>query len=85
MERPLVTVLLDKDGAFLIEADATGIEDGGRENGVRNSWQAMLVKLGRLDLACVDIARGVDKLLDRDISVVEIRSEAKTRDETRQA
>ena len=68
-EDPIVSVLLDPDGALLVETDATRVQDGGGENGVRDSWESVLVILGGLRETSVDAARRVQELLDGDVAV----------------
>ena len=75
LEHPLVLGPLDGHGALLVETDATGVEDGGGEDRVRDGREPVLVVLAGLGEACVHAARCVDELLDRDVAVAALAVE----------
>ena len=69
MKNPLFTVLANSYRPFLIQTDPSGVEYGGGQNGVRDGWQALGIKIAWLGFSGVDTARGVNEFLNRNVSV----------------
>jgi hypothetical protein len=69
MKNPLSTVLANPYRSFLVQTNPSGVEYRSGQNGVRDGWQALGIKIAWLGYPGVDTARGVNEFLNRNVSV----------------
>lgn len=69
LQNPLTIFLFDIHGSFLVQADATCVQNGGGQNGVGNGGKPMSVVIFWFGASSVHATSGVDELFDGDVAV----------------